>query len=605
MSRTRDAGACLRDAASPELASRVWLQTDTRAINYGELALRIRQTTALLAERGVALGDRVIIGAADDGDAAVLFLAMLCNGVTAVVLDPATRQERARALIAKAQPKLAIVDQALRADWALAPDLVDIVEIAPPAPSKGGLLGGLLRSKPAGGLAALLDPLAPAEPPREVPPETLAYILFTSGTTREPKGVCISHRALFSHLATLSRVFGYSEDSRILNTLMLSHADGMIQGPAIAFFNGARLYRPMKFGITAIDRLLDAIYQLRISHMVSVPTMLALMTKLAGHHDQAFQGGDFRLLISCGAALEPALWRQVEQGFGVPLINVYGLTETVVGGVFAGGPMGAPVHGEIGTPVDCELKIVDDAGAEVADGSPGELLMRGDLLMSGYFADPQQTAEVMIDGWFHTGDIARRDSDGRYWICGRKKNIVIRGGLNIHPEEIAEALNRHPKVADAVAFGEPDPDWGEKLYALVASESASEAELLEYCAQVLEPRKIPSRIAVVAELPKGRSGKVMIEAARELFERPQASAPTPGAAGDVEQQVLEIAARVFKIDRGQITLSSRPDDVMGWDSLAHLDFVVAIEEAFGVTFKPREIMAITEVSKAVQFLKAR
>jgi long-chain acyl-CoA synthetase len=255
------------------------------------------------------------------------------------------------------------------------------------------------------------------------------------------------------------------------------------------------------------------------------------------------------------------------------------------------------VVGAIGRPIDCELKILDEG-----DGQ-GELLMRGDLIMSGYFDDPAQTAEVMRDGWFHTGDIARRDEAGRYWICGRKKNIVIRGGLNIHPEEIAEALNRHPEVTEAVAFGAPDPDWGEKLLALVASPTATEAALLEYCAGVLEPRKIPSRIAVAEALPKGRSGKVVLEEARALFDSPAAAQRAAGApAGDVEARVLDVAAKAFKADRAQIKLTSTPKQILGWDSLAHLDFVTALEAEFGVTLTPRQIMALTRIGKALEFV---
>jgi long-chain acyl-CoA synthetase len=275
------------------------------------------------------------------------------------------------------------------------------------------------------------------------------------------------------------------------------------------------------------------------------------------------------------------------------------LTETVVGGVFAGATVGIDGHGSIGAPIDCELRIVDDAGAETGDDVPGELLIRGSLLMSGYFADERQTSEVLRDGWLHSGDIARRDEFGRYWICGRKKNIVIRGGLNIHPEEITEALNRHPAVADAVAFGEPDPEWGEKLLALAVSTSADEAELLRHCSEILEPRKVPSRILVVEALPKGRSGKVVIADARKLFDHPTFAIPS---SGDVGARLLGIAARTFKLDPQKLRLTSTPDDVLGWDSLAHLDFVTAVEAEFGIRLTPRQIMGLTTIGKALEFI---
>ncbi len=595
MSTFRSAGECAAALETRDVASRPWIVTDTREVSFQALAERIGRVAALARQRGLALGDRVVIATADDCEAALLFVAMVCNGMTVVQLDPLTGAERAQSLARKADPALIIVDEALNARWDFAALERPLIEIAKPV-AKTGLFGGLKRAKPAHGLDAVLEALAPEAPPKHIPPETLAYILFTSGTTKDPKGVCVSHRALFSHLATLSRTFGYSPESRILNTLMLSHADGMIQGPMIAFFNAASLYRPVKFEITALERLLDSVFQLRITHMIAVPTMLSLLARLSDHQEEAFAGGDFQLLVSCGAALEPALWLEFERKFAVRIINVYGLTETVVGGVFAGPGVTSDELGSIGRPIDCELKILDDGSGQ------GELLMRGDLLMSGYFADEAQTAEVLRDGWLHTGDIARRDDAGRYWICGRKKNIVIRGGLNIHPEEIAEALNRHAEVSEAVAFGAPDPDWGEKLFALVASSSADEAKLLEYCAEVLEPRKIPSRIVVVESLPKGRSGKVVLDEARALFDRPDVQAKSTAGAGDAEGRLLDVAARVFKIERTKIRLTSTPKDVLGWDSLAHLDFVTAVEEEFGVRLAPRQIMALTRIGKALDFV---
>jgi long-chain acyl-CoA synthetase len=335
MGLNRTAAACAAALGGRETANRAWITTDTREVTFGALAERIGRVAALVRKLGLKVGDRAVIATADDCEASLLFVAMVCNGITVVQLDPLIARERAQSLTRKADPALVVADEALAARWGLAELGPQVIEIAPPA-ARAGLFGGLMKAKPASGLLALLDSLSPEAPPASIPPETLAYILFTSGTTKEPKGVCISHRALFAHLETLSRTYGYSEKSRILNTLMLSHADGMIQGPMIAFFNAAGLFRPVKFEITTMERLLDSVFQQRITHMIAVPTMLSLMVRLSEHQDEAFEGGDFQLLVSCGAALEPSLWEAFEAKFKVRIINVYGLTETVVGGVFAG-----------------------------------------------------------------------------------------------------------------------------------------------------------------------------------------------------------------------------------------------------------------------------
>jgi long-chain acyl-CoA synthetase len=602
-----DALSLLKSHAAPDQARRAFLKIDSRTVTYGDVVDRVGKFAALLAEQGVKIGDRVVVATADDAEAALIFLALVCNGVTAVLLDPEIADTRAKALTAKADPRLVIADRALAAKWGLAALPAPLLEIVPAAPRTGGLLGRLAGpAAPTEGLLSRLAQLDPRPAPAEIPPETIAYIMFTSGTTSQPKGVCISHRALFAHAATLTRVYGLGPDSQILNTLMLSHADGIIQGPVLAFASGATLHRPLKFEIGKLERLLDAVYQLRITHMVAVPTMLALMLKLGEAQRDAFKGEDFRFVVSCGAALEPDLWEGFERAFGVKLLNLYGLTETVTGGVFAGGPSGDAPYGSIGRPIDCELKIVDGEGAAVGVGVKGELAFRGDLVMSGYFDDPAQTAEVLKDGWFYTGDIAEQTEDGLYWIKGRKKNIIIRGGLNIHPEEIAEVLNRHPAVREAVAFGLPDAVWGETVAAAVGVHTAiGEKELLEHCLKELEPRKVPSRLAIVGELPKGRSGKVIIDEARALLDQPAEADPAPVAGGAIEARVIGVAARCFKVESGQLSEDSSPDSVLGWDSLAHLEFIVAIEKEFGVKFAPREIVRMDRLDKVVDLVRAR
>lgn len=596
------AHAAYRVIGDKAVAARPWLVTNKRSISYGELKIRIGQVAALLKQRQIGQGERVVIAGQDDAEIAQLFIALVCCGVTVVNLDPDTGPERAQALITKTAPALMLVDRDLLARWSL-PLTEHVLEMVPGAEG-GKLLGRLLgKAAPREGLHGILAALEPVEPPEQISEETLAYILFTSGTTSQPKGVSISHRALFSHLATLSRRYGYEPGSRILNTLMLSHADGMIQGPVIAFFNQATVLRPLKFEVTTIEPLLDAIYQLRITHMIAVPTMLALILRLGLDQVDAFQGGDFRLLVSCGAQLEKALWESFESTFRVPLINVYGLTETVVGGVFSGPAGESHQPGSIGLPEDCELRLIDAQGDTVAEG---ELLMRGRLLMSGYFGEPGMTAEVLREGWFHTGDIARRDEAGRYWIMGRAKNIIIRGGYNIHPEEITEVLQRHPGVREAVTLGMADAVWGETVAALVAAgEGASTDELLAFCALHMEPRKVPTRLLVVPALPRGRSGKVLLEEARALLQQGGGCQATlTVSSADVEQRILRVAAKCLNANLATLSLASTPQDIPGWDSLAHMELVCALEQEFGVQLSARDIMALDRLDKVLGLVGA-
>ncbi|HVO46236.1 MAG TPA: AMP-binding protein [Steroidobacteraceae bacterium] len=599
-----DAFECYERICAPQLARKPWLVAAGRTVTFGQLRERIEALGPVFASQGVQAGDRVIIATADEVESALLFVASMCWGITVVNLDPEMGPERARTLVAAAAPRLLLMDRELSVRWEL-PAGDAPVRMIDRAAAKG-LFGKLRRAADGDDLHGLLEAAGSRPPPRTIDPETLAYVMFTSGTTEQPKGVAISHRALFAHLRTLTRRFGYTPQSRILNILMLAHADGMIQGPVIAFFNAIAVFRPLRFEVTAIDRLLDAVYQLRITHLVAVPTMMALIQRLGLEHRDAFQGGDFRLLISCGAQLEAALCESFESTFRVPIVNVYGLTETVVGGVFCGPDAASRRPGSIGVPVDCQLRIVRPDGTEALVNEVGELWMSGDLLMSGYFNAPQLTAEVLRDGWFRTGDAARRDADGFYWICGRYKNLIIRGGYNIHPEEITEVLQRHPAVREAVTIGMPDEIWGETVCCVVSAEdSVSNEELLAHCGRQLEPRKVPSRFERVERLPRGLSGKVRMEAVRELLQDRRARAQGGATdAADRARRLLEVAAKCFRTEAAMLSLASTPDDVVGWDSLAHLELVAGLEREFGVRFSPRQIMSLDRLDRALEFLES-
>lgn len=583
-----------------------WIRGQNRRLSYAELRERTRKLAGFASRSGLSIGDRIVLATADDEEAAMLFAALVFNGLTAVTIDADAGSARARALIAQAEPALILLDSELIARWEMTGD-PRVLAISGAARQKGLL--GQLRQTTSEGFAALLAESESIDPPAEIPAETLAYILFTSGTTNQPKGVCISHRALFAHLQTLSRIYGLHSGSIILNTLMLSHADGMIQGPMLSLVNGAALLRPMKFEVSAIPALLDTVFRARVTHMVAVPTMLSLMVKLTSAGEDAFRGGDFKLMISCGAALDGWLWEAVESKLGASIINVYGLTETVAGGIFAGSIVGVPRPGTIGMPIDCEVRIIDHDNADPHEAESGELCIRGDLVMSGYFNAPELTREVIDgEGWLRTGDIATRGEDGLLTISGRKKNIVIRGGYNIHPEEISEVLDQHPAVNDAVCFGVPDEDWGERLVAVVGSTSATERELIDFATERLEPRKVPSRILVVDQVPKGRSGKAALPEVRALYDRLHAQSqagPVNGQHLDVEERLLVIAERCFRTERSAISLSSSPDELLGWDSMAHMEFVISLEDEFGIKLGPREVMAIDRLDKALAFVARR
>ena len=249
-----------------------------------------------------------------------------------------------------------------------------------------------------------------------------------------------------------------------------------------------------------------------------VPTMFAAML----HCEQRPNTASLRLCASGGAAMPVEVMRAFEAEFSCEVLEGYGLSETSPVASF-NHPDRERKPGSIGTPVEgVEFKLVDDDGDEVAAGDVGEIAIRGHNVMKGYWRRPDATEQAIRDGWFHTGDMARADDDGFYFIVDRKKDMIIRGGYNVYPREIEEVLYEHPAVREAAVIGVPDQLLGEEVAAAVAlkpGEHTDVDELREYVKSRVAAYKYPRQIWLLAELPKGPTGKILkrdIEVPAEL-----------------------------------------------------------------------------------------
>ena len=376
-----------------------------RPLTYGALIDRTRRLSALFRKLGLLRDDRAVIATDDDDAAITIFLALLRAGITAVVLDPQASRPELETLIRAADAKALFVDERLiarggvetskRADAALIP----IGKGAMRPSLLRRLTRGLRTERPAAGelpYPALLDAMTPtADLPADVPESTLAYILFTSGTTSRPKGVEITHRSLAAQMRTFVRQYGLDDTARLLNVLPLHHTDGLTQGVTLALAAGATLVRPLRFRLERLPQLLDSIASDRVTHLVTVPSVIALIANLDEHQDERFASEDFRFVISTAAYLDESLWRRFEARFRTPIVNVYGLTETVCEALYCGPDPETRRIGTIGKPVDCEARIVGESGDDVAPGTTGELILRGDNVMRGYFRMPDETAAVL------------------------------------------------------------------------------------------------------------------------------------------------------------------------------------------------------------------
>jgi long-chain acyl-CoA synthetase len=226
--------------------------------------------------------------------------------------------------------------------------------------------------------------------------------------------------------------------------------------------------------------------------------------------------------------------------------------------------------------------------------------------MKNYWADPVLTTEAFAHGWFLSGDLASQDSDGFVTIRGRKKNLIISGGINIQPEEVTECILKNSAISEACAVGMPDEVFGERLVAAVVLKSGSSltgTEIIEECRQSLEEKKVPNRIFIVDSLPKGVSGKVQLNALREqlLNLQPKNLVNT----GDFEEDVLSIASESFQVPVTRLSIHDTSQTVAGWDSLAHLSFITSLEDHFKVRFNTAEVITMNSIRKATELIKVK
>ncbi len=559
--------------------------------SYADLVVAIRQWLAAFDAHGVGIGDRIVIRTADEGAAVSGLIAALLDGVVPVLLSADTPGHRLAALCETVEAAFVVTDEAA------APELAWPVHLRLAARSaKRGLFR---RPAMLPGLAFAAAGRSPRLPLDEA---GQAYLLFTSGTTAAPSGVAISRGNMFANLATISRVFGYTAASRIFNDMILAHADGLIQGPLLAALNGCALIRSGGFQIGRIEAWLDRVRTTRASHVITVPTIWAMIDAYAAHDDY-FDAPECVALFSVAAKLPEALWQRLETRFRRPVFNQYGLTETVTSALYAGPHPEMGGFGSIGKPIDCEARI-DPA----ADGA-GELQLRGANIFAGYWRNPERTAASFVDGWLKTGDLARQRADGSFEVLGRLKTVIMSGGFLIHPDELDEAMMLHPAVRESVTVAMPDEMFDEvPVTAVVLGSAVAEAALIEHARARLEARKVPKRIVALPAIARGVSGKpnlavLRADVAAALATETMGEPPNGGAAGapagTIQEIVLTAAADVFRVAPALLSLRTAQGDVPGWDSFSQIALILLVEERLGIRIPASKVAAIRTIGDLV------
>ena len=474
------------------------LSTESAAeLTYRALADSCLQVTALLRGHGVAVGETVSLVMPNGLMTLRLLLGAMHRGRCVNPVNLLSQPDQMRYVLEHSDCKLvfATPEWAPRVRDLLAtlPRTVVLLEVEADAVD----LPGWPNDRDA---ASTADESAPV-------PESVALLMYTSGTTGRPKGVMLTQVNLVANAQAIAAEHALSAADRVLAVLPLYHINAFAVTMLAPLASGGSLAMAPRFSAA---RFWAQAADTSCTWLNVVPTMVSYL--LEGAAPPAGAAARWRFCRSASAALPPEHLQAFEHRFGVGIIETMGLTETVA--PCFSNPLDPAQRklGAVGRASGCDARVIDAELRPVPDGSTGELALRGPNVMLGYFKNPQATAEAFTpDGWLRTGDLGHRDADGFFFVTGRIKELIIKGGENIAPREIDEALLKHPAVLEAAAVGMPDPHYGQEILACVVLRPgvlADEAALRVFCEAQLGRYKTPKVFRFVPELPRGPSGKV-------------------------------------------------------------------------------------------------
>jgi long-chain acyl-CoA synthetase len=440
-----------------------------RSLSFADLHDEARKLCGFLAARGLRPGDKVAFCCANGRQTAVIFLGSMYGGYVSVPLNLVAQPSHLEYVIGHSGARLVFADRDNAARVARYGVPVEVIDVDAPFEAAPQALP------------------TPGE-------EDAALLMYTSGTTGRPKGCLLTQRNVVSGALFVQQAHALTERDRVLSSLPLYHINGQIVATVSPLVHGGSVVAPHRFSVSQFWELLA---RHECTWFNVVPTIIAYLLSTENPHDVS----RVRFGRSASAPLAPVLHRAFERQFGLSIIETFGMTETAAP-VFSN-PLerSRRKYGSVGLPVGNQAKIDN-----------GEILVKGDNVMREYYDNPEETRRAFTaDGWLRTGDVGYVDEDGFYFVTGRLKELIIKGGENIAPREIDDALYRHPAVLEAAAVGIPDAHYGQQILAAVVLKpgaAASETELRAFCERELGPFKTPKEFRFFAELPKGPSGKV-------------------------------------------------------------------------------------------------
>jgi long-chain acyl-CoA synthetase len=468
------------------------VRLDDMTLSYTELQDGARRVAALLADKGIGPGDRVGLVLPNVPAFPVLFYGALAVGAVVVPMNPLLKGREVKYYLEDSGASIVFAWKDMAEEAGKGADAVGIecINVDP---------------------ADFIDLLAAHEPHEDVvdrEDDDTVVLLYTSGTTGQPKGAELTHANMITNAAVSAETLvELSEEDVVMGCLPLFHCFGLTCGLNAAVLNGACLTLVPRFDA---KKALEVIGRDKVTVFEGVPTMYAGMLHV--EDPDSYDVSSLRTCISGGSAMPVEVMRKFEKTFDCIVLEGYGLSETSPVASF-NQPDIERKPGSIGVPVrGVEMKLLDDDGKDVEQGEVGEIAIRGENVMKGYWGKEQETKEAIPHGWFLSGDMAKQDEDGYFFIVDRKKDLIIRGGYNVYPREVEEALYEHDAVAEVAVIGIKDDDLGEEVGAAVAlkdGQKVDEEELQAFAKERLAAYKYPRSVWIVDELPKGPTGKIL------------------------------------------------------------------------------------------------
>jgi long-chain acyl-CoA synthetase len=469
-------------------------EADNRQYFYKEFKAAVMRTARMLAAKGVTKGDVVSLLLPNSVEYVIAYFACWQIGALAGPINSLLKSQEIAYVISNSEARALLVNS----------EFLPLIETI--RDELTTLRAIVIFDNEAD---ATREETTGADPTAEIENDHEAIIIYTSGTTGKPKGCLLTHANVIANARQISSWLGFTAKDRLLTIMPLFHMNAVSVTTMSALYAGGSTVVSPKFSASCFWQIISD-YQ--VTSFGSVATMLSML--LSTYPDGVPRGLKTNQLrfAMCGSAPVPAeVLRRFEEKFDCLVVEGYGLSESTCRSTF-NPPDQRRRPGSCGVPIGNEMSVVDEEDREVPNGELGEIVLRGENILKGYYKNDTANATAFRNGWFHTGDIGYRDADGFYYIVDRKSDMIIRGGENIYPREIDEVLYQHPHIAAAAAVGVKDELYGEEVAAVVVLKPGANTtaqEVIDYCKARLADFKCPKSVHFVEDIPKGPTGKLL------------------------------------------------------------------------------------------------